>query len=49
MKNGAGSISHERIYQHVWEDKQNGGTLYLQLRHRGKKYNKRKGKTSGRG
>jgi len=49
MKNGAGSISHERIYQHVWEDKKNGGTLYLQLRHRGKKYNKRKGKTSGRG
>ena len=49
MKNGAASISHERIYQHVWEDKKNGGTLYVQLRHRGKKYNKRKGKTSGRG
>ena len=49
MKNSAASISHERIYQHVWEDKKNGGTLYVQLRHRGKKYNKRKGKTSGRG
>ena len=49
MKNGAAAISHERIYQHVWEDKQNGGTLYVQLRHCGKKYNKRKGKTSGRG
>jgi IS30 family transposase len=30
MKNGAASISHERIYQHVWEDKKNGGTLYVQ-------------------
>jgi len=49
VKNGAASISHERIYQHVWEDKKNGGTLYVQLRHCGKKYNKRKGKTSGRG
>jgi IS30 family transposase len=49
MKNGAASISHERIYQHVWEDKKNGGTLYVQLRHRGKRYNKRKGKTSGCG
>jgi IS30 family transposase len=48
-KNGDRSISHERIYQHVWEDKKNGGNLYVQLRHHGKKYNKRKGKTSGRG
>ena len=49
VENGVASISHERIYQHVWEDKKSGGNLYLQLRHRGKKYNKRKGKTSGRG
>ena len=48
-KNGDASISHERIYQHVWEDKKNGGNLYVQLRHHGKKYHKRKGKTSGRG
>jgi IS30 family transposase len=31
------SISHERIYQHIWTDKLNGGTLYKHLRHNGKK------------
>jgi len=46
---GAWTASHERIYQHVWKDKKDGGTLYLHLRHSGKKYNKRKGKNSGRG
>jgi hypothetical protein len=35
--------------QHVWKDKKDGGKLYLHLRHSGKKYNKRKGKNSGRG
>jgi uncharacterized protein (DUF2249 family) len=24
------AFSHERIYQHVWEYKKNGGTLYVQ-------------------
>jgi len=48
-KQGIASISHERIYQHIWANKKNGGNLYVQLRHSGKKYNKRKGKTSGRG
>src|SRR3974377_1857812 len=48
-KDGVACISHERIYQHVWTDKKDGGTLYLHLRHSGKKYNKRKGKNSGRG
>lgn len=43
------SISHERIYQHIWNDKHDGGTLYKHLRHNGKKYNKRKGKNAGRG
>jgi IS30 family transposase len=42
-------ISHEWIYQHIYADKSKGGTLYKQLRRTGKKYNKRKGKTSGRG
>lgn len=42
-------ISHERIYQHIWQDKRNGGTLYKHLRHAGKKYNKRSGKHAGRG
>src|SRR6202167_3122017 len=48
-KDGVAFISHERIYQHVWKDKKDGGKLYLHLRHSGKKYNKRKGKNSGRG
>ena len=48
-KDGVAFISHERIYQHVWKDKKDGGTLYLHLRHSGKKYNRRKGKNSGAG
>ena len=48
-KDGVAFISHERIYQHVWKDKKDGGTLYLHLRHSGKKYNRRKGKNSGPG
>jgi len=27
-------VSHERIYQHIREDKKNGGSLYKQCRHR---------------
>lgn len=42
-------ISHETIYKYVWIDKRNGGFLFRQLRHRGKKYNKRSGKNAGRG
>jgi IS30 family transposase len=42
-------VSHECIYQHIYADKGRGGTLYKQLRRTGKKYNKRLGKTSGRG
>jgi transposase, IS30 family len=30
-------ISHEWIYQHIWADKLNGGTLYQHLRHSGKR------------
>lgn len=37
------SISHERIYQYVLEDKQKGGKLYNHLRHKHKKYRKRYG------
>lgn len=41
------TISHERIYQHIWADKRNGGDLYLHLRRQGKQYQKRRnGKTS---
>jgi IS30 family transposase len=42
-------VSHECIYQHIYADQRRGGTLYKHLRRTGKKYNKRKGKTSGRG
>jgi transposase, IS30 family len=35
------SISHERIYQFVIEDKRNGGELYKHLRHKNVKYRKR--------
>jgi IS30 family transposase len=35
------AVSHETIYKHVWKNKQQGGPLYKQLRHHGKKYNKR--------
>lgn len=40
-KQGKETISHERIYQHVWEDKRKKGDLHLHLRHRGRKYRKR--------
>jgi IS30 family transposase len=46
---GRGEISAERIYLHIWSDKKHGGTLYKNLRHGGKKYNKRSGKRAGRG
>jgi IS30 family transposase len=42
-------VSHETIYQIIWQDKRQGGDLYKYLRHSGKKYNKRSGKNSGRG
>ena len=46
---GQACVSCERIYRHIWKDKRNGGGLWRCLRHSGKKYNKRKGKNSGRG
>lgn len=49
-KNGyTKAVSHETIYQHIWQDKLNGGSLYRELRHHGKKYNKRSKGTAGRG
>jgi IS30 family transposase len=48
-KKGAANISHESIYRYIWADKHSGGELYLHLRHKAKKYNKRGGKTAGRG
>lgn len=46
---GLRGVSHETIYQHVWRDKEKGGTLYQELRHNGKKYNKRRSGKAGRG
>jgi len=37
------SISHERIYQFILQDKKYGGELYKHLRHQHKKYRKRYG------
>ena len=49
MKNEMGySVSHERIYQHILQDKQSGGKLYLHLRCR-KKRRKRYGSHERRG
>jgi IS30 family transposase len=42
-------VSHETIYKHVWKDKQQGGCLYKELRHNGKKYHKRGSGKAGRG
>jgi transposase, IS30 family len=49
LQNFPESISYETIYRFIWNDKHNGGVLYKQLRHRGKKYNKRGSSKSGRG
>jgi transposase, IS30 family len=35
------AVSHERIYQHIRQDKKAGGSLYTHLRRRGRKYLKR--------
>ena len=46
---GGPLISHESIYKLIWKNKRENGILWTYLRHKGKKYHKRKGKTSGRG
>lgn len=45
---GRETVSHERIYQHVWADQRAGGTLHLHLRCR-RERRKRYGKHSRRG
>ncbi|MUP16674.1 IS30 family transposase, partial [Ancylomarina euxinus] len=42
-------VSHETIYQYVWIDKKQGGTLYLHLRCGNKRYRKRSGSKDKRG
>jgi IS30 family transposase len=43
------TVSHERIYQHIWGDKAKKGTLYTHLRRQGRKYKKRGAKNDNRG
>ena len=40
-KEGVPCVSAERIYQYIWLDKKQKGTLYLNLRTQGKRYRKR--------
>jgi IS30 family transposase len=42
-------VSHERIYQFIWNDKKKGGLLYKHLRNRGKRYRKRGHSKDNRG
>ena len=42
-------VSHERIYQYIWQDKATGGTLYKHLRTGNKKYKKRYASKDHRG
>lgn len=48
-KKGQRHVSHETIYKYIWKDKRQGGLLYKDLRHQGKKYNKRSKGSAGRG
>nr|WP_228412673.1 IS30 family transposase [Chryseobacterium sp. SC28] len=38
---GEQCVSHERIYQYIWQDKKQGGTLHTHLRNQGRRYRKR--------
>ena len=40
------SLHHETIYRYILQDRQNGGELYLQLRHKQKPYRKRYGSST---
>lgn len=42
-------ITHESIYRYIWDNKLRGGSLYKNLRRRGKKYKWRGSKQAGRG
>jgi len=48
-RHGEEHVSHETIYSYIWKNKRQGGLLFKELRHHGKKYNKRSKGTSGRG
>jgi IS30 family transposase len=46
---GFDCVSLERIYQFIWKDKKQGGTLYKHLRTQGKRYRKRGASKDKRG
>ena len=46
---GINPISHESIYKYLLRDKEAGGKLYLNLRHKNKRYKKRYGSNERRG
>lgn len=48
-KEGVACVSHEIVYQHIWEDKRTNGTLHQHLRTAGKRYRKRGNKKDRRG
>ena len=48
-RNGEETVSHERIYQHIYADHRRGGTLYKHLRQCRKKRRKRLGRKDRRG
>ena len=49
LKTGLSCVSIERIYQYIWKDKKDKGSLYLNLRTTGKRYRKRGSKKDSRG
>lgn len=48
-KAGIECVCHERIYQHIWEDKRKKGTLHSHLRRQGRRYRKRGNAKDNRG
>jgi len=48
-KLGLNCVSHEKIYQHIWEDKKQKGSLHSHLRRQGRRYRKRGNKKDTRG
>lgn len=46
---GRSCVSVERIYQYVWKDKKEGGSLFKHLRQKGRKYRKRGNARDSRG
>ena len=49
QKQGKACVSHERIYQHIWEDKKQDGDLHTHLRRQGRSYRKRGNSKDTRG